>query len=602
MKKQFLSIILILVFVNSYSQYWHSQYSGCEESLSSIYFIDSNIGFTCGANGTILKTVNGGEDWTAQNSGTTLPLGYVQFANADTGFVVGGIWDGDGIVLRTIDGGDTWTTSGTCNNMITSIAILNSTKAIYTGGYGCGTGVGMTTDAGENWTSVDNPSSHIWNREVFFVNDTTGYIVGSYEKFIKTTDGGLTWSGTIDMTKGMYRGVYFTSIDTGFVIGAAGVNKTVDGGETWNVVLPGINGSHVKFASSKVGYAIDGLDLYKTVDSGVTWNKDETDNDTILSVHFINENFGYACGKNGAILKWSSDCPEPYIDTVFVTYYDTVHCQDYNIALEQKYTASIMDSIAYPGHNPRLAFDGDTLTAWHPQSYPPAWIAVHFEKKMDIDSISFWYGQDPGGSTVQEIYSTEDSINWNLVETINPYHEYGGGQHSHLFSNTIENSKGLKITTTQNPSWVQWKEIMVWGNDPETCRFNVFDTTMVTVNDTIVVMDTTFVTVVDSISVTDTLIIDAVLTGISTPDNLNTLKIYPNPAKEYIIINTGNYDLMDNYQIKIIDQLGSVVFETRIEEPIYEINLSEWSGTGIYFFQIIDSGGMILDIRKIILQ
>lgn len=106
--------------------------------------------------------------------------------------------------------------------------------------------------------------------------------------------------------------------------------------------------------------------------------------------------------------------------------------------------------------------------------------------------------------------------------------------------------------------------------------------------------DTTYVTVTDSISVTDTLIIDAVLTGIDPPDSINTLKIYTNPAKDYIYINTGDYTKMVGYQLKIIDQLGAVVFETIVEEPLHEVNLSTWSGIGLYYIQTFDRWVTIL--------
>lgn len=138
------------------------------------------------------------------------------------------------------------------------------------------------------------------------------------------------------------------------------------------------------------------------------------------------------------------------------------------------------------------------------------------------------------------------------------------------------------------------------------------DTTFLTVYDTIPVYDSIpvydtipvndTIPVYEYISVTDTLVIDAVLTGLNPPGNLNRLKVYPNPAKDFIFINTGDYTKMDRYQLKIINQLGSVVFETRVEEPLYEVNLSSWSGMGLYFLHVIDADGKIIDIRKIILQ
>jgi hypothetical protein len=124
----------------------------------------------------------------------------------------------------------------------------------------------------------------------------------------------------------------------------------------------------------------------------------------------------------------------------------------------------------------------------------------------------------------------------------------------------------------------------------------------VTVTDSVTVIDTLTVTEINKISVTDTLIIDAELTGLEPPDNTNTLKIYPNPARDYIYINTGDYTRMAGYRLKVVNQLGVTVFETNVEEPLYEVDLSSWTGMGLYYIQLIDTGNTIIDIRKIILQ
>jgi hypothetical protein len=127
------------------------------------------------------------------------------------------------------------------------------------------------------------------------------------------------------------------------------------------------------------------------------------------------------------------------------------------------------------------------------------------------------------------------------------------------------------------------------------------------INDTITtqVFDTTFVTITDTtyISVTDTLIIDVDITGVNPPDNLNTLKIYPNPAKDYIYINTGdNYERMTDYKIKIISSSGSTIFETNVNQQLFEINLNDFGQTGLFFIQIINNSNQIIDTRKIILE
>lgn len=151
-----------------------------------------------------------------------------------------------------------------------------------------------------------------------------------------------------------------------------------------------------------------------------------------------------------------------------------------------------------------------------------------------------------------------------------------------------------------------WTEVLdtTWTEIMDTIWIEFIDTTYITVIDTITneIIDTTYLTVTETISVTDTLIINAVLTGINPPDNSNSLKVYPNPAKDHVFIHTGDFMKMSGYRIRISSENGSVVFETNVEKQLYELNLSTWTGMGLYFIQLFDSGGDIIDIRKIILQ
>ncbi len=121
-----------------------------------------------------------------------------------------------------------------------------------------------------------------------------------------------------------------------------------------------------------------------------------------------------------------------------------------------------------------------------------------------------------------------------------------------------------------------------------------YDRIFVTINDTIPVYD--------SISVTNTLIIEAVLTGTTPPYNTSTIKVYPNPTRDHVFISTGDYSRMSGYSIKISNQLGSTIFETAIEEPLYELNLSSWEGLGLYYIQLINPEEITIESRKIILQ
>lgn|GEM_PF-1060219 len=115
------------------------------------------------------------------------------------------------------------------------------------------------------------------------------------------------------------------------------------------------------------------------------------------------------------------------------------------------------------------------------------------------------------------------------------------------------------------------------------------------------VYDTTYVTVYDSISVTDTLIIDIMLSENDPPENMNTIKIYPNPASSYLIINTGNYNVISDYTITIENFLGQIVFQTLTDQPEFQIDINSIGEPGTYFISITDKTLKVITTRILIL-
>ena len=151
-----------------------------------------------------------------------------------------------------------------------------------------------------------------------------------------------------------------------------------------------------------------------------------------------------------------------------------------------------------------------------------------------------------------------------------------------------------------------------------------YDTTFITVFDSVLVIDsisifdTSFVTYYDTnyftiydtityydsvlISVTDTLIINVNLSGISSPNNSNTLKIYPNPANDIVFIDNGNFSSITNYSLKIINSLGQDVFNSFITISQFQIPITSFGGVGLYYIQLYDVTGNLIEIRKLIIQ
>lgn len=104
------------------------------------------------------------------------------------------------------------------------------------------------------------------------------------------------------------------------------------------------------------------------------------------------------------------------------------------------------------------------------------------------------------------------------------------------------------------------------------------------------------------VSVTDTLIINASLTGVAEPNNINTLKIFPNPAMTHITIDCGNFNSMTGYTLRVDNSLAQTVFTSTVSQQNYIVDLSTWTGNGTYFVYVVDSNTNIIDIKKIVLQ
>jgi hypothetical protein len=105
-----------------------------------------------------------------------------------------------------------------------------------------------------------------------------------------------------------------------------------------------------------------------------------------------------------------------------------------------------------------------------------------------------------------------------------------------------------------------------------------------------------------TITVTDTLLINTGILSYNPIVYNNTIKVYPNPAKDHITIDYGNFANLSGHQIRIINSLGQQVFQTSINQQSNFISLSGWSGNGLYFIQLIDASNNIIEIKKIILQ
>ncbi len=239
---------------------WTTLLNGTTNSLGHIYFVEPNTGWASGEVGTILKSTDGGESWASQVSGTNESLGALQFIDHNTGWVVGK----QGIILKTSNGGENWNSqvSGTTNDLVA----------------------------------------------VYFINESTGWVVGYDGIILKTTNGGANWFFQFSgFTPNFYSSVYFTDYTTGWVVGTNGIIiKTINGGENWLLQPSGTNYSlfSVHFVDSNKGWTVGLGGILCTNNGGVDWTpQHHVGGYWLFSVFFVDPNTGWIVGNGGTILK-----------------------------------------------------------------------------------------------------------------------------------------------------------------------------------------------------------------------------------------------------------------------------------------------------------
>jgi hypothetical protein len=105
-----------------------------------------------------------------------------------------------------------------------------------------------------------------------------------------------------------------------------------------------------------------------------------------------------------------------------------------------------------------------------------------------------------------------------------------------------------------------------------------------------------------SITVTDTLVINVNRTSYNPLAYANTIKVYPNPTNDKITIDNGDLSKMTGYSIKIYNSIGQQLFQSNINQQQFSIDISQWGGNGLYFMELKDNNGNIVEVKKIVLQ
>lgn len=361
-------------------------------------------------------------------------------------------------------------------------------------------------------------------RSVYFTSADTGYVVGWKGTILKTTNGGNDWISISTDTTYNYFSCFFINSDTGYVMGGLGstrvFKKTLNGGNTWTTRT--ISGGDPFIASHflryDTGYTVNNLGfIYKTTNGGNAFTQYlcGTGGVSLNSVFFTSDNTGYISGSNG-------------------------------------YFAKTIDGGLTWTHR---------LLGIAPQS-------IYFS----TDSIGYVVGQN---GFMNEIYKTIDA---GTTWTLQPTSEYCKNLRSVFFVNSnfgcTVGQGDIAITSNGGEYWSVFPNV---GS-----LFSVFfPTTNIgyAVGETGKIVKTT----------------NGLAMGMNKNENTSKeFLIYPNPATDILTIE--NLAIIKNGSITIVNIQGQLIMQQYINQEKTNIDISNLE-KGVYILKISNANGAT--IKKI---
>lgn len=236
------------------------------------------------------------------------PIAGMVFVDSLTGFIVTGAdtVGNTNYILKTTDGGENWTVNETVTDKFYKLQFLNDSTGLAI----ANNKLFKTFNKGLNWSYITMPiypvDMYAVNKDTIFGVDAQPIIGG----FWRTTNGGTSWQKLVNFGSLNPSGVYFYNKNIGYINRGGGTWKTTDGGFNWFQISG--NYGDMYYIDSLLGYKTTGY-ISKTTDGGLSWVNQQQPNifysgfekltiineDTIFGVGGVILNNGY----NGVIYK-----------------------------------------------------------------------------------------------------------------------------------------------------------------------------------------------------------------------------------------------------------------------------------------------------------
>lgn len=202
---------------------WNPFVTGTTESFNATAFSSSTNGYAVGTNGVIYQY--NGTTWTPRSSGVSVPLNAVYAVSSTVAVALGD----NGTIVRTVDGGTNWTP--VTAPVTFDVRSVGFAKSVPLKGYAAGSNGTLlsTADGGATWSVSLSGVDVDFTSVTSTMHGDTAWAVSNSGVIYKTENGGTTWvryskGSTNDNTGVTYR------MSRGYITGKGGDLKTFQGG------------------------------------------------------------------------------------------------------------------------------------------------------------------------------------------------------------------------------------------------------------------------------------------------------------------------------------------------------------------------------------
>ncbi len=307
---------------------WLMDFEGTGIGLFSVKAVNRDVAWAAGGNSfgsapMVMRTTNGGLSW-ADVTGDMPKVDLYSITAIDQ--EKAWVGTGDGRIVSTNDGGTTWTVRtypGRQSPFINGVW-MSAGGTGYAQGDPPGDGrfiVLRTTDFGSTWTHLANEPAGTageagWNNSFWWTDAAHGWFGTNHNRAWRTTDGGTSWGSAPTGSTNSY-GIAFSDVNNGLAVHDAGaVSRTSDGGITWNgTVSPTTDqvAAVTLVAGSNKAWITNGSSVYSSGNGGQNWAA-ETIFPIIGSLShmsFADTSTGWAVTSDGEVLRYDPSMLTP---------------------------------------------------------------------------------------------------------------------------------------------------------------------------------------------------------------------------------------------------------------------------------------------------